>query len=206
MAQSPRGPWACRWQPQITLLFPVLLQTGGTHLPVHPGEPQGPITNKVEACWRSGENRKDMHKPLSPTCRWFWEISLSIWRAPHLAFLKKRYLGRESVSYRHLKRKVTSAALWALLPWLPVRKSKPRSHDTEGSSCSGQKASGPGCRAPRKQRGTDGFHSHPFGYNLQSRAFLFLTQWPKDGKSHPALLGNRVRQLMCPWDIQWWHC
>ena len=35
--------------------FPVLLQTGDTHLPVHPGEQQGPVTTKTEAGWKSGD-------------------------------------------------------------------------------------------------------------------------------------------------------
>lgn len=75
MAQSPHDPWACRWQPQIMLLFPVLLQTGDTRPRVHPGEQQGPAITKQKyaGCQVTAEMRCANH--CQPHCRQLRDIS-----------------------------------------------------------------------------------------------------------------------------------
>ena len=118
MAQSPRGPWACKWQPRIMLLFPVLLQTGDTHLPIHPGEQQDPVTTKwthvgsqvvTETRWTNLSPRADsFEKSHSKSREHLW----------HLALSQLRCLGTEwRISHRHLKRTVSAAALGVFLPW-----------------------------------------------------------------------------------------
>lgn len=148
-------------------LFPVLLQTGDTHLPVHPGEQQGPVMTKTEAGWKSRDKTGEMDKPPSPQRRQGFEKCQSADHFSHSVLSQQRCLGRKrSAAYRRLKRTVSSVALGALLPWPLQLMPKPRSQGTQGTNCSGQKASGPGCGVARKHCDMDGFKGHPFGYNL----------------------------------------
>lgn len=188
MAQSPRGPWACRWQPQIRLSFPVLLQTGDTHLPVHRGEQQDPVTTKWKHVGSQVITEWDTQTTVTPGS---FEKSHSKSGEPlsHLVLCQIRCWGRNKVYPTGIRREQCLPQPWEHSfpdPWYSSPSTGVRALKT------------PGCRAPRKHRDTDGFHGHPSGYNLQSRAFLFLVQCSKGWRDTCTSPGQHDKAVNMP--------